>query len=70
MPILTLGRFILELALMDYSAMQKRDSKLAAASLYLALRMKKVGGWTKTLEFYTGKYLLLIFHIITQCRDT
>lgn len=55
MPILTLARFILEYSLMDYSIITHQDSKLAAAALFLALQMKKVSGWTKTLEFYTGK---------------
>ncbi|KAJ8946670.1 hypothetical protein NQ318_019984 [Aromia moschata] len=54
MPILTLARFILEYSLMDYSTITIQDSKLASASLYLALRMKKISGWTPTLEFYTG----------------
>lgn len=56
MPILTLARYILEYSLLDYNTVMLSDSKLAAASLYLALQMKNVSGWTKTLEFYTGKY--------------
>lgn len=55
MPVLTLARFILELSLMDYETVIVKDSKLASAALYLALRMKEVGGWSKTMEFYTGK---------------
>lgn len=55
MPILTLARYILELSLMDYATVKLRDSKLASAALFLALQMKGVGGgWTKTLQFYTG----------------
>lgn len=55
MPILTLARFILELSLMEYTTVTMRDSQLAAASLFLALQMKKVSGWTRSLEFYTGR---------------
>jgi len=54
MPVLTLARYILEFSLMDYDTMSVRESLKASASLYLALRMKKVSGWTSTLEFYTG----------------
>lgn len=42
---------------MDYATTRILDSKLAAASLYLALRMKNLSGWTPTLEYYTGKLL-------------
>ncbi|RZC38936.1 G2/mitotic-specific cyclin-B3 [Asbolus verrucosus] len=55
MPVLTLARFILEYSLMDYATVTVRDSKLAAASLYLALKMKQISGWTSALEFYSGK---------------
>ncbi|KAG5891029.1 hypothetical protein JTB14_035221 [Gonioctena quinquepunctata] len=54
MPVLTLARFILEFSLMNYSTITLRDSKLASAALYLALRMKNISDWTPTLEFYTG----------------
>lgn len=37
---LTLSRFILESSLMDYSFVDELDSKMAAASLLLAMRMK------------------------------
>ncbi|XP_063993788.1 G2/mitotic-specific cyclin-B3 [Diachasmimorpha longicaudata] len=54
MPTLTLARYILEYSLMDYSTIMFSDSKIAAASLFLALQMKDLGGWTPTLEYYTG----------------
>lgn len=54
MPTLTLARFILEYSLMDYTTISYSDSKMAAAALFLALQMKDLGGWTATLEFYTG----------------
>ncbi|XP_018321942.1 G2/mitotic-specific cyclin-B3 [Agrilus planipennis] len=60
MPTLTLARFILEYSLMDYAIVTLRDSKLAAAALYIALKMKNISGWTPTLEYYTG-YTLMEF---------
>nr|ATL75339.1 cyclin B3-like protein [Diachasma muliebre] len=54
MPTLTLARYILEYSLMDYSTIMFSDSKIAAAALLLALQMKDLGGWTPTLEYYTG----------------
>lgn len=54
MPTLTLARYILEYSLMDYSTIRISDSKIAAAALLLALRMKDLGGWTSTLEYYSG----------------
>ncbi|XP_030369695.1 G2/mitotic-specific cyclin-B3 [Scaptodrosophila lebanonensis] len=60
MPTLTLARYILELSLMDYATVGFSDSQMAAATLYMALRMH--GGvneldnktWTPTLVYYTG----------------
>lgn len=54
MPTLTLARYILEYSLMDYSTIMFSDSKMAAAALLLALQMKDLGGWTTTLEYYSG----------------
>ncbi|XP_014298253.1 G2/mitotic-specific cyclin-B3 [Microplitis demolitor] len=54
MPTLTLARYILEYSLMDYATITFSDSKIAAAALFLALQMKDLGGWTPTLEYYTG----------------
>lgn len=54
MPTLTLARYILEYSLMDYSTISFSDSKIASAALLLALQMKDIGGWTPTLEYYTG----------------
>lgn len=54
MPTLTLARYILEYSLMDYSTIRFSDSKLAASALLLALQMKDLGGWTPTLEYYSG----------------
>ena len=38
METLTLSRFILEMSLMDYSLLQEPESKIAAATLLLAMR--------------------------------
>ncbi|XP_076242603.1 cyclin B3 [Calliopsis andreniformis] len=54
MPTLTLARYVLEYSLMDYSTIMFSDSKMAAAALLLALQMKDLGGWTSTLEYYSG----------------
>lgn len=54
MPTLTLARYILEYSLMDYTLISISDSKMAAAALLLALLMKNLGGWTPTLEYYSG----------------
>lgn len=54
MPQLTLARYILELSLLEYSLVTVSDSKLAAAALLLSLKMQNLGGWTPTLEYYSG----------------
>lgn len=59
MPELTLARFILEFSLMNYDMVTMRDSKVAAASLFMALRMNHKTGWNKTLEYYSGNEALI-----------
>ncbi|XP_046326729.2 G2/mitotic-specific cyclin-B3-like [Haliotis rufescens] len=54
METLTLARYILEMSLMEYSLLSVKESKLAAATLYLALSMKKEGTWTRTMVHFTG----------------
>ncbi|XP_013186998.1 G2/mitotic-specific cyclin-B3 [Amyelois transitella] len=54
MPTLTLARFVLEQCLLEYNLLEHSDSKMAAAALYLALRMKSLGSWSETLQYYTG----------------
>jgi len=39
---------------MEYPMAFESESKLAAACLYLALKMKDIGGWSATLEYYSG----------------
>jgi len=69
MPQLTLARFILELSLLEYSMVTVSDSKLAAATLLLALKMQNLGGWTPTLEYYSGYKLEDIHDLCHQLND-
>lgn len=50
----TMARYIAEHSLHEYEFVDVRPSLVAAASMYLALRMKKLGGWTPTLKHYSG----------------
>ncbi|KAK7867334.1 hypothetical protein R5R35_001110 [Gryllus longicercus] len=54
MPTLTLARYILEYSLMDYSFISQSDSKLAAAALLLALKMKGTHEWSPNLQYASG----------------
>ncbi|RUS71536.1 hypothetical protein EGW08_020706 [Elysia chlorotica] len=45
METLTLARYILELSLMEYSLVSELDSMIAAAALYIAMRMRSEGAW-------------------------
>ncbi|XP_071979987.1 G2/mitotic-specific cyclin-B3 [Engystomops pustulosus] len=54
MEILTLARYICELTLQEYDFVQESASKMAASCLLLALKMKDLGGWTATLQHYSG----------------
>ncbi|KAM4661935.1 LOW QUALITY PROTEIN: G2/mitotic-specific cyclin-B3 [Discoglossus pictus] len=54
METLTLARYICELTLQEYDFVQESPSKLAASCLLLALKMKGSGGWTATLQYYSG----------------
>lgn len=52
---MTLARYVLEYGLMDYETITRSDSKLAAAALYIALKMLTPSNdqvWTDTLRFY------------------
>lgn len=51
---LTLARYICELTLQELDFVPERASHLAASCLLLAVSMKGLGGWTPTLEYYTG----------------
>uniref|UniRef100_A0AC34GZE5 G2/mitotic-specific cyclin-B3 n=1 Tax=Panagrolaimus sp. ES5 TaxID=591445 RepID=A0AC34GZE5_9BILA len=54
MHTLTLARYILETSLMFYQFVGIKDDLMAAASLLLALRMKKLDDWSAKLVKYTG----------------
>ena len=45
----TLARYICESTLQDYSFVTERPSYIAASSMYLALRMKRLGPWVRVL---------------------
>ena len=47
---LTLARFICESSLQVYKFVSVKASLLAAAAMYLALRMKNLGGWVSDKE--------------------
>ncbi|NWW50272.1 CCNB3 protein, partial [Pedionomus torquatus] len=42
------------MTLQEYDYARESPSKLAASCLLLALTMKNLGGWTPTLEYYSG----------------
>ncbi|XP_023946455.1 G2/mitotic-specific cyclin-B3 isoform X2 [Bicyclus anynana] len=70
MPTLTLARFVLEQCLLEYGLLGLPDSKMAAAALYIALRMKSLGGWTPTLRYYTGYTLKEILPVVLAQNAT
>lgn len=54
METLILGRYLLELALVDYDFVAVKSSMLAAAALWLAVNMKKYDNiWDDTMVYYT-----------------
>lgn len=40
---------------MDYTTIQLSDSRMAAAALFIAMRMNNFDGWNESLEFYSGE---------------
>nr|CAD7437920.1 unnamed protein product [Timema bartmani] len=69
MPTLTLARYILELSLMDYTLISCSDSKMAAAALLLALKMRFISEWTPTLEYYSGYKLEDIKSLVYRLNE-
>jgi len=65
METLTLARYILETSLMEYDFVDELDSKMAASTLLLALKMKDMH-WGRDLEFYS-KYKESDLHSL-MCR--
>uniref|UniRef100_A0A1B0FQY4 Uncharacterized protein n=1 Tax=Glossina morsitans morsitans TaxID=37546 RepID=A0A1B0FQY4_GLOMM len=63
---LVLARYILEISLMHYDTVSFSDSKMAAAALFIALRMFGVDqGWNFALEYSSGYKLSDFVEIIT-----
>ncbi|XP_047130316.1 G2/mitotic-specific cyclin-B3 isoform X1 [Hydra vulgaris] len=54
MQLLTLARYILELSLQEAQFVDVRSSKISAACLCLALKMKDEGDWEANLSYHTG----------------
>uniref|UniRef100_H2PVN2 Cyclin B3 n=1 Tax=Pongo abelii TaxID=9601 RepID=H2PVN2_PONAB len=66
MKTLTLSRYICEMTLQEYHYVQEKASKLAAASLLLALYMKKLGYWVPFLEYYSGYSISELHPLVRQ----
>ncbi|KAM3912384.1 G2/mitotic-specific cyclin-B3 [Leptodactylus fuscus] len=66
METLTLARYICELTLQEYDFVQESASKLAASCLLLALKMKDLGGWTATLQHYSGYQAMDLFPLVKR----
>lgn len=55
METLTLARYVLEMSQMEYDFIDESDSKMAAATLLLALKIIGVENpWNPTLQYYSG----------------
>lgn len=54
MQTLTLARYILELSLMEYDLVKELDSQIAAAALYIAMKMRSEGAWEGDLVKASG----------------
>lgn len=69
---LTLACYVLEYGLMDYNTIVLTDSKLAAAALFIALRMlpfEDPDVWSKTLQYYSGYQLAEFVNEIVVLND-
>ena len=66
----TMGKFLLELCLPDYSMLEFHPSLLAAAALYLAMQVYHIGDWVCVL-FITREHTpceLYESHKYCRCR--
>ncbi len=63
MDVLTLGRYILEMSLMDYKYTQMSDSKVAAAALLLAVTMKKTHTWVRSSVIFIHSTISMVVDI-------
>lgn len=58
METLTLARYVLEMSLLEYEIIEEADSRVAAAALLLALRMKGQFEWVfNTIYRFIFKFL-------------
>jgi hypothetical protein len=64
-----MARYIAEHSLQEYQFVDVKASQLAAASMYLALRMKKLGGWTPTLQHYSGYSISSLLPVAERLND-
>nr|XP_054106876.1 G2/mitotic-specific cyclin-B3 isoform X2 [Callithrix jacchus] len=66
MKTLTLSRYICEMSLQEYDYVQEKASKLAAASLLLALYMRNLGHWVPILEYYSGYKISELYSVVRR----
>lgn len=60
----TLARYIAESTLQDYQFVDVKPSLVAAAAMYLTLRMRKLGPWVRSVRQFAvcvSSFLLLLF---------
>ncbi|KAL2137083.1 hypothetical protein VTI74DRAFT_9689 [Chaetomium olivicolor] len=50
----TIGKYLMEISLLDHRLMAYRPSHIAAASMYLSRLILDRGEWDETLEYYAG----------------
>lgn len=55
-----MARYLAEHSLQMYEFVDVRPSQMAAASMYLALRMKKLGGWVRD-----GYHCYILYSLIS-----
>nr|XP_017029094.1 G2/mitotic-specific cyclin-B3-like [Drosophila kikkawai] len=74
-PTWTLGSYILELGIFDYTTVGHSDSQLAAAALFMALRMHgnpdQLDGdtWNESLVYYSGYQLAEFARLVVVLND-
>nr|XP_003939648.2 G2/mitotic-specific cyclin-B3 [Saimiri boliviensis boliviensis] len=66
MKTLTLSRYICELSLQEYDYVQEKASKLATASLLLALYMRHLGYWVPILEYYSDYKISELYSVVKR----
>lgn len=65
----TLARYIAESTLQEYAFVTERPSYVAACSMYLALRMKRLGPWTPTLQHYSGYHVAEMMPLVKRLNQ-